>query len=125
MDFKESNRQKKISSLFKKELASLFQELIKKENHEAFIISITKVYVTPDISLAKIYMSIFPSESNKKHLHGIKANSSMIKHKLSQRLKSTVKKIPELNFYLDDSLDYIENIDAALKNPHNPLKRNL
>ena len=124
MNFKESNRQKKISSLFKKELASLFQELIKKQNNQNFVISITKVYVTPDISLAKVYISIFPSESNKKHLIEIKAISSMIKHKLSQRLKSVVKKIPELNFYLDDSLDYIEKIDSALKNPYNPLKKN-
>ena len=111
MEYRESNRQKKISSLFTKELASVFQEFIKQENKGTLILSITKVYVTPDISLAKIYISVFPSESSKKYLTEIRNVSSLIKHKLSQRLKSSLRKVPELSFYLDDSLDYIEEID--------------
>ena len=65
---------------------------------------------------------------NEKNLNGmkeieeIKNNSSLIKHKLSQKLKSSIRKVPELNFYLDDSLDYIEGIDKALKKPFNPIK---
>ena len=122
MEFLESNRQKKISSLFKKELASLFQELIRQEHKENLILSITKVYVTPDISIAKIYISVFPSELSSRQIEEIKNNSSLIKHKLSQKLKSSIRKVPELNFYLDDSLDYIEGIDKALKKPFNPIK---
>tara|TARA_Y100000748_G_scaffold62911_1_gene50702 strand:+ start:187 stop:555 length:369 start_codon:yes stop_codon:yes gene_type:complete len=122
MEYRESNRQKKISSLFKKELASVFQEFIKQENKGNLILSITKVYVTPDISLAKIYISVFPSESSKKYINEIRHGSSLIKHKLSQRLKSSLRKVPELSFYLDDSLDYIEDIDRALKNPFDPIK---
>ncbi len=122
MEFLESNRQKKIGSLFKKELASLFQELIRQENKENLILSITKVYVTPDISIAKIYISVFPSELSSRQIEEIKNNSSLIKHKLSQKLKSSIRKVPELNFYLDDSLDYIEGIDKALKKPYNPIK---
>ena len=122
MEYRESNRQKKVSSLFRKELASLFQKLIKKENKDNLILSITKVYVAPDISSAKIYISVFPSELSSKQINEIRHNSSLIKHQLSQRLKSTIRKIPELNFYLDDSLDYIEEIDRALKKPFNPIK---
>ena len=122
MEFLESNRQKKIGSLFKKELASFFQELIRQENKENLILSITKVYVTPDISIAKIYISVFPSELSSIQIEEIKNNSSLIKHKLSQKLKSSIRKVPELNFYLDDSLDYIEGIDKALKKPFNPIK---
>ena len=120
MEYRESNRQKKVSSLFRKELAALFQKLIKKENKDNLILSITKVYVAPDISSAKIYISVFPSELSSKQINEIRHNSSLIKHQLSQRLKSTIRKIPELNFYLDDSLDYIEKIDRALKKPFNP-----
>ena len=122
MEYRESNRQKKVSSLFRKELAALFQKLIKKENKDNLILSITKVYVAPDISSAKIYISVFPSELSSQQINEIRHNSSSIKHQLSQRLKSTIRKIPELNFYLDDSLDYIEEIDRALKKPFNPIK---
>ena len=88
MEYRESNRQKKISSLFTKELASVFQEFIKQENKGNLILSITKVYVTPDISLAKIYISVFPSESSKKYITEIRHASSLIKHKLCTHNKT-------------------------------------
>jgi ribosome-binding factor A len=125
MEFKESSRQKKFSSLLKKELAHLFQGLLQNQKNDAVIISITKVFVSSDLSSAKIYVSIFPSKSNKKYLEALRDNTPMIKHSVAQRLKSFLRKMPELAFYIDDSLDYIEKINETLKNPYNPIKNKL
>ena len=77
------------------------------------IISVTKVYVTPDLSLAKIYISVFPSTESLILIDNITNNRSKIRYDLSQKLKNQIRKIPELNFILDDSLDYIEGIEKS------------
>jgi ribosome-binding factor A len=118
---KETPRQKKIAAVIQKELATLIQGSIRKEGLSNLIISITKVSVTVDLAFAKVFLSVFPSEFSSEHIKSLQENSFKIKHDLSQVMKNQLRKIPQLTFYLDDSLDYIQKIDSALKNPENPI----
>jgi ribosome-binding factor A len=117
----ETPRQKKIASLIQKELATLLQGNIRKEGLSNLIISITKVHVTVDLAFAKVFLSIFPSTSALEYLKSMQENSFKIRHELSQIMKNQMRRTPQLAFYIDDSLDYIEKIDSALKNPENPI----
>ena len=85
------------------------------------IISVTKVNVTVDLSVAKVYLSIFPIKKGKELLEGIKSNAPLIKHELAQRTKHQLRRMPQLAFYIDDSLEYIDQIDRSLKGLDNPL----
>ena len=116
----ESQRQKKINSVLQKEIASLLLESIRRENISNLMISVTKVKVSPDLSSAKVYVSIFPNNNYLDHLRNL--NSSRMRHDLSQRMKKQLSKIPQLSFYVDDSLDYIENIEKELKAGSNPFR---
>ncbi len=117
----ESPRQKKINSVLQKEIASLLLESIRRENISNLMISVTKVKVSPDLSSAKVYVSIFPNNNYLDHLRNL--NSSRMRHDLSQRMKKQLSKIPQLSFYIDDSLDYIENIEKELKAGSNPFRK--
>ena len=117
----ESQRQKKINSVLQKEIASLLLESIRRENTSNLMISVTKVKVSPDLSSAKVYVSIFPNNNYLDHLKNL--NSSRMRHDLSQRMKKQLSKIPQLSFYVDDSLDYIENIEKELKAGSNPFRK--
>ena len=117
----ESQRQKKINSVLQKEIASLLLESIRSENISNLMISVTKVKVSPDLSSAKVYVSIFPNNNYLDHLRNL--NSSRMRHDLSQRMKKQLSKIPQLSFYIDDSLDYIENIEKELKAGNNPFRK--
>lgn len=117
----ESPRQKKIAALLQQEIAQLLQGAIRKEGVGNLIVSVTKVQVTVDLSVAKVYLSLFPSKDAKKWIEGIQSNAFQVKHDLAQILKNDLRRIPELSFFMDDSLDYIEQIDAALASPENPI----
>ena len=117
----ESPRQKKIAALLQQEIAQLLQGAIRKEGVSNLLVSVTKVNVTVDLSIAKVYLSLFPSKEAATWLEGIQSNAFQIKHDLAQILKNELRRIPELIFFMDDSLDYIEGIDAALQSPDNPI----
>jgi len=117
----ETPRQKKIASVIQKELANLLQGSIRKKGRSNLVVSITKVNVTVDIAFAKVFLSIFPSGYSLEYLNSLNENRFKIRHSLSQIMKNQLRKVPELNFYIDDSLDYIQNIESALKNPENPI----
>ena len=117
----ESQRQKKINSVLQREIASLLQKSILSESKSNLMISVTKVKVSPDLSSAKVYVSIFPNNNYLDHLRNL--NSSRMRHDLSQRMKKQLSKIPQLSFYIDDSLDYIENIEKELKAGNNPFRK--
>lgn len=117
----ETNRQKKIGALLQNDLVDILQGEIRKNNIHNLIISVSKVSVTPDLSVAKVYLSIFPSEKAPELVEAIKTNTPLIKHDLAQRVKNQLRKVPDLFFYNDDSLDYIEGIDNALKGTENPV----
>lgn len=108
----ESTRLNKINRLIQKELGDIF--LLQTKAMKGVIISVTAVRVTSDLSIARVYLSFFPSEKGKELLENIKANTKSIRFELGQRVGKQLRKIPELSFYIDDSLDYIENIDKLL-----------
>ena len=107
----ESTRLSKIERLLQKELSDIFQK--QTQAMHGILISVSVVRVSPDLSVARAYLSIFPSD--KEMLENIRANTKAIRFDLGQRIRKQVRKIPELTFFIDDSLDYIENIDNLLK----------
>jgi ribosome-binding factor A len=117
----ETNRQKKIGALLQKDLVDILQGEIRKNGVSNLVISISKVLVTSDLSLAKVYLSIFPSDKGAELLAAIKSNAPLIKHDLSQRVKLQLRKVPNLIFYIDDSIDRIEKIDRELTGENNPI----
>jgi ribosome-binding factor A len=117
----ETNRQKKIGALLQNDLVDILQGEIRKNGISNLIISISKVNVTTDLSIAKVHLSVFPTEKAPEILAAIKTNTPLIKHDLAQRVRNQLRKVPNLTFYIDDSLDYIESIDNALKGNENPI----
>jgi len=118
----ETNRQKKIGGVIQKDLVDILQGEVRKNGITNLIISVSKVTVTTDLSVATVHLSIFPQEKAAETLVAIKTNSTLIKHDLSQRVRLQLRKVPNLVFFIDDSLDYIEKIDNALKNQENPIE---
>lgn len=122
----ESNRQKKIAGIIQEELAKILQQSIRDAGEHNLIISVTKVNITVDLSIAKVYVSIFPEERAPEVLKGLAQNKSLLKHELSQITRNQFRRMPELLFYVDDSLQYIEGIEKSLKGEENPIEnRNL
>lgn len=117
----ESPRQKKIAALLQLEIAQLLQGAVRKEGVSNLILSVTKVNVSVDLSIAKIYLSVFPQAQAESIIANLTENAFQVKHDLAKLLKNQLRKVPQLDFYLDDSLDYIENIDRALKGEENPI----
>ena len=79
------------------------------------LISITRVRVSPDLSFAKVYISIFPASNQEEVLHSIQDHSTKIRFDLGQKIKSQLRIVPDIAFHIDDSLDYIDKIDKLLK----------
>jgi len=117
----ESNRQKKIGSVLQQDLVDVLQNAATQGGMRGIIISVTKVKVTVDLSIAKVNLSIFPIDKREELLEGIKSNSALIKHELAQRTKHQLRRMPRLEFFIDDSLEYIDNIDRSLKGLDNPI----
>jgi ribosome-binding factor A len=104
----------KFSALIKKEVSLIFQ----KEARALFggaMISVTQTRVSPDLGHAKVYVSVFPTEKRQEAFEAVKNNSFAIKKLLTAAVGKQMRKVPELAFYLDDSLDYFEEIDRLLK----------
>ncbi len=110
----ETNRQKKIAGVLQKDLVDILQSAA-RDSLKGVIISVTKVHVTSDLGQAKVYLSVFPSSKRDSILEGIISNAKTIRYEMAQRTKNQLRRMPEISFFVDDSLDYIENIDAALR----------
>ena len=109
----ESTRQNKVSRLLQRDLGDIFQ----KEGRNLFnnsMITVTKVNISRDLSVAKVYLSLFSTADKKELLEKIIKRSGEIRYKLGKRIGKQVRIIPEVQFYMDDSLDYIENIEKLL-----------
>ncbi|MDB4297696.1 30S ribosome-binding factor RbfA [Flavobacteriaceae bacterium] len=118
----ETNRQKKIAGVIQKDLAEVLQADA-REGLRGVIISVSKVHVTPDLGQAKAYLSVFPSDKRDDIIKAITQNTATIRHELARLTRHQLRRMPNLLFYGDDSLDYIENIDASLKGKdENPFK---
>jgi ribosome-binding factor A len=110
----DSTRQQKVSKLVQKELAFVFQ---KKGSSLAggALITVTEVKVSPDLSQAKVYLSFFPVKDKEAFLKNVQNHTPMIRHELGNQVKKQLRIVPELIFYIDDSLDRAEKIDRLLK----------
>lgn len=109
----ETTRQAKISRLLQKELSEIFR--LQTAKTHGVLVSVSAVRVSPDLSVAKVYLSIFPPEKSQELLESITKSAKTVRYELAQRVRFQLRKCPELTFFLDDSLDYIENIDRLLK----------
>lgn len=109
-----TTRQNKVSRLIQKELAEIFiREL--KSDFNGLLISVTVVRVTSDLSLARCYLSIYPAEKSADTLKHIKVMTKPIRGIIGNKVAKQLRIIPELEFFIDDSLDYMDNIDKLLK----------
>ena len=104
----QATRQNKISRLLQKELAEIFQSQTRQM--KGVLVSVTRVRISPDLSICTAYLSIFPSEKSKELLENINANEKTIRYELGTRVRNQLRIIPELRFFIDDSLDYIEPV---------------
>lgn len=118
----ESNRQKKIAGILQQDLVDVLQRAASSGGLKGVIISVSKVSVTVDLSIAKVYLSIFPNKEAKALLEGIRSNTPLIRHELAQRTRHQLRRMPQLEFFIDDSLEYIEGIERSLKGEDNPLE---
>ena len=109
-----SVRQEKIANVIKQELGKYFQQNAVSICKGAMV-TVTTVRMSPDLSIAKVYISIFGGKDNQDSFNNISENSKYIRHELSQVVKNQLRKTPELHFYLDDSFDYAQKIDNLLK----------
>ena len=109
----ESTRQAKISRLLQKELSEIFRQQTAKTH--GVIVSVSAVRVSPDLSIARAYLSVFPSDKAQEIMESINASAKTGRYELAQKVRFQLRKVPELQFYLDDSLDYIANIDSLLE----------
>ncbi|MCQ2261690.1 MAG: 30S ribosome-binding factor RbfA [Bacteroidales bacterium] len=112
----QTTRQNKISRLIQEDLGEIFLKEMKPTLGNS-LITVTKVRITSDLSIARIYVSIFPIGGVTKEavMQGINENNGDIRRRLGLREGKQLRIIPQLEFYLDDSLDYIENIENLLK----------
>ncbi|HUH29021.1 30S ribosome-binding factor RbfA [Gelidibacter sp.] len=118
----ESHRQKKIGGILQVDLVDVLQGAATKGGMRGIIISVSKVSVTADLSLAKVYLSIFPNKEAAELLEGIRSNTALIRHELAQRTRHQLRRMPNLEFFIDDSLEYIERIDKSLRGEENPIR---
>ncbi len=110
----ESTRQNKVARQIQKDLSEIIQHL---DNSvlKGRLVTVTMVRMSPDLSLAKIYLSIFPSAGKEESLENVKNQSKHIRNLLGQKVKNQLRIVPELAFIIDDSMDYAEKIEKLLK----------
>lgn len=118
----ESNRQKKIAGVLQEDLANELQTMLRNAGQTGVILSVSKVSVTSDLSIAKVYVSVFPSDKAEGIVKELNVIKPTIKHRIALLVKDQLRKMPDLIFYNDDSLEYIENIEKAVKGEENPLE---
>ena len=109
----QETRQNKIARLIQKELSVIFQQQTRAMH--GVMVSVTRTKISPDLSICTAYLSVFPSARGEEILKNINANEKTIRYELGTRVRSQLRIIPELRFFIDDSLDYIERIDELLR----------
>ena len=109
----ETTRQNKIARLIQKELSEIF--LLQTKSMPGVLGSVSIVRSSPDMSYARVYLSVFPSDRSEEIVKNINANMKSIRFELGNRVRHQLRIIPELKFFVDDSLDYAEKIDELLK----------
>ncbi len=110
----ETKRQQKINKLLQRDLGTIFQLELRSVVH-GVMVTVTKVVITPDLSVARVYLSIFGTNQKKEKVEQIRTHTREIRGMLGKKVGAQLRIIPELQFFEDDSLDYLENIDNLLK----------
>lgn len=118
----ESDRQRKVASVIQRDLADILRKAASEYPGKGLIISVSGVRITVDFALAKVYLSIFPPEQATEILEGIKSNAPLLKHELAQRTKNQMRRVPDLLFYIDDSVALTEKVERSLKGVDNPIE---
>jgi len=110
----DSIRQQKISKLLQEDMSDLIQKDLSHLSMKSFV-TVTMVRITPDLGIARIYISVFATDNKEAVVQNFNDNVSEVRYLIGKRLRHQLRHIPQLQFYIDDSLDYIEKIDKALK----------
>ena len=113
METNQNMRQQKIARQIQRDMA----EILQKEGAAIVagrMVTVTTVRVSPDFAYAKIYVSVFPFERAEETMQALEKNNGFLRRELGRRIRNQLKVVPELQFFLDDSLEYIENIDSLL-----------
>ena len=109
----QGTRLQKIERLVQKELSEIFRAETAKTH--GTLVTVSHVRVSPDLSVARVHLSVFPSEKGQEIVSNINEQEKTVRYNLASRVRYQLRKCPELTFYLDDSLDYIDHIDELLK----------
>lgn len=114
MEQQQTQRQQKISRQIQRDIAEILQ---RDGSHilKGALVTVTTVRISPDFGYAKVYFSIFPFSRNEEVMSSLEQNNWFLRRELGKRIRNQLKVVPELQFFLDDSLEYIENIDSLLK----------
>ncbi|MBO5181911.1 MAG: 30S ribosome-binding factor RbfA [Paraprevotella sp.] len=112
----ETTRQNKIARLIQKELSEIF--MLQTKTMKGVLVSVSVCRISPDMSVCRAYLSVFPSNRSEEIVKNINNNMKAIRYELGTRVRHQLRIIPELKFFVDDSLDYAENIDNLLKQGH-------
>lgn len=118
----ETTRQKKIAGIIQKDLSELISRILRDAGRGNVIVSVTKVRVTPDLLVAKVYLSVFPAAHADALITEINEIKHKLKHQVAQKTKNQLRRMPEISFFNDDTLEYIEQLDKAVKGEDNPLE---
>ena len=120
----DSQRQKKVSTLIKKDIGVIIDSVLRNRVFKGVLVSVTKVKTTPDLSQSKVFLSVFPSGKTTELLSFLVKNKFEIKRKFISLVRGQLRIMPEIDFLIDDSLDYIEKIENVIKNGgENPIKK--
>jgi ribosome-binding factor A len=117
----ETNRQKKIAGVLQNDLANVLQNMLRETGQKGILISVSKVNVTTDLSIAKVCVSVFPPDKASAIVTELNEVKPQVKHQIAQLTRHQLRKMPELSFYNDDSLEYIETIEQAVKGKEDPI----
>jgi len=109
-----STRQDKVSKQIQKDIADILQ-LYSKGLFPGKMLTVTSVRISPDLGVAKIYVSVFPSPDASKDISLLNEHKNIIRNNLGRKVRHQLRSVPEIIFYLDDSLDYLDNINSLLK----------
>lgn len=118
----ETNRQKKVAGVLQRDLVDVIQKALMEAGVKNIIVSVSKVNVTTDLSQAKVYIGVFPHDKASEILKEVSAVKPFIKHEIANRTRHQLRRMPELQFYIDDSLEYIDGIDKSLKGSEDPIQ---
>lgn len=118
----ESKRQKKIAGVLQNDLANILQQMLRESGQSNILISVSKVSVTTDLSISKVFVSVFPAGKAAEMVKELNILKPKIKHQIAQLTRNQLRKMPELTFYNDDSLEYIDGIEKAVKGTENPIE---